>query len=234
MPANLFVAGFPYEVTQDELAKFFSQCGTVVHVKILTDRDTGRSRGLGFVKLSSDAEGDAAIAKLNGAAMGARTIFVTAAKPPPLKPGEASAGPGRTPVGAADFVERRSGKDRRRQPVGPWDPNDRRDNAGAASSAPAHADGGRWKPSGERKPWDKKKPFGERKPWDKKKSFGEGKPWEKKPFTAGAAGEGKSPAEGKPWEKKKPFGERKPWDKKPGGFVGGKKRFFKPGGFRRS
>ena len=60
MASNLFVTGFPYELTQEELAKKFSVCGTVVHVKILTDRDTGSSRGIGFVKMSNDAEGDAA------------------------------------------------------------------------------------------------------------------------------------------------------------------------------
>jgi RNA recognition motif-containing protein len=256
MPSNLFVTGFPYEITQDELAKIFSPCGTVTHVKILTDRDTGRSRGIGFVKMSTDAEGDAAIAKLNNTALGSRTLFVEAAKPPTTPtPRE-----GR-PTDASGFVERRSGKDRRRQPVGPWDPNDRRDNSGAAAPRPAPAGEKRWekKPFGDKKPWekrsfgDKKPAFGDKKPWEKKPfgdkkpgAFGDKKPWEKKP---GAFGDKK------PWEKKsfdekkpggfggrkplekKPFGEGKPWEKKrpfgekkPGGF-GPKKRFFKPGGF---
>jgi RNA recognition motif-containing protein len=242
MASNLFVTGFPYKLTQEELAKKFSVFGTVVHVKILTDRNTGESRGIGFVKMSSDAEGDAAIAQLNNTPIGERTLFVEAAKPPP----DATPRGVRPPAGPADFVERRSGKDRRRQPVGPWDPNDRRNNSGAARPTPAPAGEKRWEKKpfgdkkpwekksggfGDRKPWEKKPAFGEKKPWDKKPAFGEKKPWEKKPAFGEKKPWDKKPAFGekKPWEKKPAFGEKKPWDKKPG--ESGEKRWDKKFGF---
>jgi RNA recognition motif-containing protein len=231
MASNLFVTGFPYELTQDELAKIFSACGTVTHVKILTDRDNGRSRGIGFVKMSSDAEGDAAIAKLNNTPLGERTLFVEAAKPPVVPtPRE-----GRQADASGNLVERRSGKDRRRQPVGPWDPSDRRNNSGAAAPAPSaerkweprpaafgeKRSFGDKKPFGERKPFGEKKSFGDKKPWEKKpfgekKSFGDKKPWEKKPFGDKPSFGDKKPWEKKPFGEKKAFGERKPWEKKPG------------------
>jgi RNA recognition motif-containing protein len=241
MPSNLFVGGFPFEATQDEVARFFSSCGKVSRVKILTHRDTGRSRGIGFVLMSSDAEGDAAIAKLNGAMFGERKIFVTEAKPPEKREPGAAAPSG--PAAAPDFVERRSGKDRRRQPVGPWDPNERRLNAGAERGAAPAAGEKRWekKPAfGAERKWVKKPgAFGAEKKWDKKPgAFSGEKKWEKKPgaFSGEKKWDKKPGGFGgkKPWDKKPGgFGDKKPWEKKPGGFGGDKKWDKKPGGFRK-
>src|SRR5688572_16253330 len=56
MTNNLFIGGFPYETTEAQLAALFGRCGTVLKVKILLERDTGRSRGLAFVEMGTPAE----------------------------------------------------------------------------------------------------------------------------------------------------------------------------------
>src|SRR5688572_25490641 len=94
MTNNLFVGGFPYETTQEELTNFFAACGKVVSVKILTDKETGRSRGIGFVVMGTEAEAQAAIAKLNGQMLGSRKIFVDIAKPQEKRPGGFGPKPG--------------------------------------------------------------------------------------------------------------------------------------------
>ena len=109
MAINLFVGGLPYETSQDELAKIFAGCGKVTNVKLIMDRETGRSKGFGFVEMADAAEAQAAILKLNGTALGERQLFVSEARPQEKRPGVSADKPG--------FVERRSGvKDRRRQP----------------------------------------------------------------------------------------------------------------------
>lgn len=106
MASSVFVGGFPYATTEEELARHFSACGKVVGVKILSERETGRPRGIGFVEMSNDAEARAAIEKLNGSMLGSREIFVNEARPREPRPGGSADRPG--------FVERRSGRDRRR------------------------------------------------------------------------------------------------------------------------
>jgi len=83
---KLFVGGFPYETTQEQLTELFKACGTVKSVKILMDRETGRSRRISFVEMATEAEAQAAINKLNGTNLGARKIFVTEARPPEKRP----------------------------------------------------------------------------------------------------------------------------------------------------
>lgn len=235
MSDNLFVSGFPYEVTEADLKKFFSACGAVTHVKILTDRDTGRSRGLAFVNMSTEAEAQAAIAQLNGTMLGARTLYVEAARPP-HKPVQ------RTQGGYADkpgFVERRSGKDRRQNP---WTPPAAAGAPGAPAPAPAPLDRREAppaRPDFAAKKWEKRTGgFGGPKKWDKKPGgFGGPKKWDKKPGEFGGPKKwDKKPGEfggPKKWDKKPgEFGGPKKWGKKPGGF-GGKKPFFKGGGFRK-
>ncbi len=78
---KLFVGGLPYQSTEDELQEAFSQHGTVASVKIITDRDTGRSKGFGFVEFENDDEGKAAEKAMNGADFGGRTITVNQARP---------------------------------------------------------------------------------------------------------------------------------------------------------
>lgn len=77
---KLFVGGLPFSTTDDDLAQAFAQFGTVASAKVITDRETGRSRGFGFVEYSSDDEGRAAIAGLDNKELGGRTIHVSEAR----------------------------------------------------------------------------------------------------------------------------------------------------------
>lgn len=86
MVNNLFVGGLPYETKREDLEKMFAACGKVVNIKIIMDRETGKSKGFGFVEMSTEAEAKAAIEKLNGAPVGQRTIFVKEARPPEKRP----------------------------------------------------------------------------------------------------------------------------------------------------
>lgn len=81
MGKKLYVGNLPYSATEQVLTDSFSQFGTVTSAKIITDRDTGRSKGFGFVEMSSDQEAAEAIAKLNGADYEGRTLTVNEARP---------------------------------------------------------------------------------------------------------------------------------------------------------
>ena len=81
MGKKLYVGNLPFSATEDVLADTFAQCGTVESAKIITDRDTGRSKGFGFVEMSSDDEAQNAISKFNGADWGGRPMTVNEAKP---------------------------------------------------------------------------------------------------------------------------------------------------------
>jgi RNA recognition motif-containing protein len=76
-----FVGSLPWSVTSDQLKMMFSRMGTVVDAVVLTDKQTGKSKGFGFVEMSSAEELSAAIAKFNGYEMQGRTIVVNAAEP---------------------------------------------------------------------------------------------------------------------------------------------------------
>jgi RNA recognition motif-containing protein len=89
---NIFVGNLSFNTSEDELRKIFEPYGTVDRVSILTDRETGRSRGFGFVEMTNSEEGDKAIAGLNGSQVGGRTINVNEARP---KAERASGGGGR-------------------------------------------------------------------------------------------------------------------------------------------
>ncbi len=78
---KLYVGGLPYAVTDDRLQEVFSQFGTVESAKVITDRMTGRSRGFGFVEMSSEAEAQEAMEKLNGSDLEGRNLTVNEAKP---------------------------------------------------------------------------------------------------------------------------------------------------------
>ena len=81
MGRKLYVGNLPYSADQQSLEETFSQCGTVDSANVITDRDTGQSRGFGFVEMSSDGEAQKAIQELNGFNMGGREIRVNEAKP---------------------------------------------------------------------------------------------------------------------------------------------------------
>jgi cold-inducible RNA-binding protein len=78
---NIFVGNLDFNTAEDELRKLFETYGQVDRITILTDRDTGRSRGFGFVEMSNAEEGDKAIAALNGTQIGGRTLNVNEARP---------------------------------------------------------------------------------------------------------------------------------------------------------
>ncbi|MDX1664531.1 MAG: RNA-binding protein [Candidatus Promineifilaceae bacterium] len=78
---NIYVGNLAWSTTEEELREAFEEYGDVSSVSIITDRDTGRSRGFGFVEMPSDAEARAAIEGLSGAEMGGRTLTVNEARP---------------------------------------------------------------------------------------------------------------------------------------------------------
>ena len=81
MNNNLFVAGIAWSTTDEGLMAFFEQCGTVVSAKVIRERETGRSKGFGFVEMSSEEEANAAIEILNGKELDGRAITVNIARP---------------------------------------------------------------------------------------------------------------------------------------------------------
>jgi len=78
---NIFVSGLNYSMSSEELSEVFTQFGAVASAKVVTDRATGRSRGFGFVEMSSSAEASKAINALNGADFDGRQMNVSEAKP---------------------------------------------------------------------------------------------------------------------------------------------------------
>jgi cold-inducible RNA-binding protein len=78
---NIFVGNLDFNTGEDELRQLFTAHGQVDRVSIMTDRDTGRSRGFGFVEMTNAEEGDKAIAALNGSQVGGRTLNVNEARP---------------------------------------------------------------------------------------------------------------------------------------------------------
>ena len=81
MGKKLYVGNLPYSATEQVLLETFQECGTVESAKIIMDRDSGRSKGFGFVEMSNDAEAQAAISKFNGADWEGRAMTVNEAKP---------------------------------------------------------------------------------------------------------------------------------------------------------
>ncbi len=84
MSKNLYVGNLPFNTTDDELRQAFSQYGNVVKAQVIMDRETGRSRGFGFVEMGDGAE--EAINAMNGAQFGGRTLTVNEAKPRESRP----------------------------------------------------------------------------------------------------------------------------------------------------
>ena len=81
MGKRLYVGNLPYSVTEEGLADKFAQFGTVESTKLISDRDTGRSKGFGFVEMSTDAEAQAAIEGLDGTDYDGRPVKVNEARP---------------------------------------------------------------------------------------------------------------------------------------------------------
>ncbi len=77
---RLYVGSLSYQTTEQELADLFGQVGQVISATVITDRDSGRSKGFGFVEMSNDDEARKAIEQLNGTNLGSRTIIVNEAR----------------------------------------------------------------------------------------------------------------------------------------------------------
>ena len=78
---NIFVGNLDFGATEDSVRTMFEAYGTVDRVNIITDRDTGRAKGFGFVEMNADADADRAIAGLNGKELGGRALNVNEARP---------------------------------------------------------------------------------------------------------------------------------------------------------
>jgi RNA recognition motif-containing protein len=96
MGNKLYVGNLAYSVRDDSLQQAFSEFGTVTSAKVMMDRDTGRSKGFGFVEMGSDAEAQAAINGMNGQALEGRAIVVNEARPREERPGGFGGGGGRS------------------------------------------------------------------------------------------------------------------------------------------
>lgn len=84
---NMYVSNLSFNVQDEDLREFFTEYGEVTSAKVITDRETGRSRGFGFVEMSDDTAAQKAMAELNGGMVEGRAISVTIAKPREEKSG---------------------------------------------------------------------------------------------------------------------------------------------------
>ena len=86
MGNKLYVGNLPYTVRDEDLQQSFGQFGAVTSAKVMMERDTGRSKGFGFVEMGNDAEAQAAIAGMNGQPLGGRSVVVNEARPMEARP----------------------------------------------------------------------------------------------------------------------------------------------------
>ncbi|MGX5663300.1 RNA recognition motif domain-containing protein [Diaphorobacter nitroreducens] len=92
MGNKLYVGNLPYSVRDQDLEQAFSQFGAVASAKVMMERDTGRSKGFGFVEMGSDAEAQEAINGMNGQSLGGRSIVVNEARPMEARPPRSGGG----------------------------------------------------------------------------------------------------------------------------------------------
>jgi RNA recognition motif-containing protein len=107
MSKNIYVGNLPFQATSDDLLEAFSQFGTVTRAQVATDRETGRSRGFGFVEMSDGA--DQAIAAMNGTQFQGRTLTVNEARPREERPRSGGGGGGGYGGGRPRGGDRRGG-----------------------------------------------------------------------------------------------------------------------------
>ena len=94
MAIRIYVGNLPYSADNEQLTQTFGTFGEVTEATVVTDRDTGQSKGFGFVQMSDDAAARNAIASLNGTTLGDRTIRVSEAQPRPERSGGSRSGGG--------------------------------------------------------------------------------------------------------------------------------------------
>lgn len=102
MATKLYVGNLSFRTTSDELKEAFSQAGTVESASVIEDRETGRSRGFGFVEMATPEEAAAAIEQFNGKDFGGRNLTVNEAKPKADRGGGGGGGRGRGGYGGGD------------------------------------------------------------------------------------------------------------------------------------
>ena len=78
---NIFIAGLSYNISDSELGELFTEYGEVTSSKVVTDRETGRSKGYGFIEMADEEAGNKAIEELNGAEVDGKTLSVSVARP---------------------------------------------------------------------------------------------------------------------------------------------------------
>ena len=92
MGSKLYVGNLPYSVRDHDLLQAFTQFGTVISAKVMMERDTGRSKGFGFVEMGADAEASTAIQGMNGKPLGGRSLIVNEARPMEQRPPRSGSG----------------------------------------------------------------------------------------------------------------------------------------------
>lgn len=117
-PRNLFVGGIAFKMTSAELERAFSACGPVAKLRLLTDKETGKSKGLAFVEMATEEGARAALAKLNGATLAGRKIFVSEAKPPEQRPAKKPYF--KKPPFKKPYGKKRSFEPKRKRTAGDW------------------------------------------------------------------------------------------------------------------
>jgi len=106
---NIYVGNLSYQMTEDELRQAFEEFGEVESARIITDRDSGRSKGFGFVEMTSESEADVAIEALNGKEIGGRTVTVNKARPRTERTGGGGGGAGGARRGSGGGYNRGGG-----------------------------------------------------------------------------------------------------------------------------
>ncbi|HVO32783.1 MAG TPA: RNA-binding protein [Elusimicrobiota bacterium] len=102
MEKRLYVGNLPFDLSEDQLHELFSAHGQVANTKLITDFNTGRSRGFGFVEMRTEEDAQAAIEKMNKAKVGEREIVVNEARPRPERPSGNRGGRGGSGFGGYD------------------------------------------------------------------------------------------------------------------------------------
>jgi cold-inducible RNA-binding protein len=109
MGNKLYVGNLPYTVRDEDLQQSFSEFGAVSSAKVMMERDTGRSKGFGFVEMGNDAQAQAAINGMNGQSLGGRSITVNEARPMEARPPRTGGYGGGDRSGGGGFGGNRSG-----------------------------------------------------------------------------------------------------------------------------
>ncbi len=156
MGKKLFVGGLPYETNDAQLKELFGACGSVVSAKVIIDKATNRSKGFGFVEMTTDEQAKAALEKFNNFTLGTRRIMVNEARPMEPRPagGFAPRSPGgfaprpsfggeRNPNFGADkpaFADRKNRYDNKKKPRGEFDKKGGFGGKGSQKGGKSHDD----------------------------------------------------------------------------------------------